>query len=53
MTKKMVTWRLKQHANESKIKSKKKLKNTLRQMTMKTHPYKIYGIQQRQLEGST
>ena len=47
----MVTGRLKQHAiknNESKMKSKK-LKNTLRQVTMKTHPYKIYGIQQRQL----
>ena len=56
MRKKMVTGRLKQHAiknNESKMKSKK-LKNTLRQVTMKTHPYKIYGIQQRQLlEGSS
>ena len=29
--------------NGSMVKSKKKFKNTLRQMTMKTQPYKIYG----------
>ena len=26
----------------------KKFKNTLSQMTMKTQPYKIYGMQQKQ-----
>ena len=30
------------------MKSRSKLKNTLRQMTMKTKPYKIYGMQQKQ-----
>ena len=36
------------------MKSKKKFKNTLRQMTMKTQLYKIYGMQQKQfLEGSS
>ena len=49
---------IKQHAtkktNGSMMKPKRKLKNTLRQMTMKTQPYKIYGIQQKQfLEGSS
>ena len=40
--------------NGSTRKSKRKLKNTLRQMTMKTQPYKIYGMQQKQfLEGSS
>ena len=35
------------------MKSKGKFKNTLKQMTMKTEPYKIYAIQQKQLlEGS-
>ena len=33
---------------------KEKLKYTLRQMTMKTQPYKIYGVQQKKfLEGSS
>ena len=44
----------KQHATKksgSMRKSKRKFKNTLRQMTMKT-PYKIYRMQQKQfLEG--
>ena len=42
----------KQHATKKPLgqtKSKKKLKNTLRQMTMKTQPYKIYGLQKKQL----
>ena len=30
------------------MKSKKKFKNILRQMTMKTQSYKIYGTQQKQ-----
>ena len=30
------------------MKSKRKLKNTLRQMTMKTQPNKIYRMQQKQ-----
>ena len=30
------------------IKSKRKLRNTLRQMTMKTQPYKIYSMKQKQ-----
>ena len=39
---------IKQHAtkkkpNGSTMKSKRKIKNTLRQMAMKTKPYKIYG----------
>jgi len=28
--------------------NQKKFKNTLKQMTMKTKPYKIYGMQQKQ-----
>ena len=37
-----------------KVKSKGKFKNTMRQLTMKTQPYKIYGMQQKQsLEGSS
>ena len=36
------------------MKSKKKFKNTLRQVMMKTQPYKIYGMQQKQfLVGSS
>ena len=42
----------KQHAtkktNGSTRKSNSKLKNTLRQTTMKTQLYKIYGMQQKQ-----
>ena len=42
----------KQHAtkksNGSTRKSKGKLNNTLRQMIMKTQPFKIYGIPQKQ-----
>ena len=42
----------KQHAtkktNVSTRKSKRKLKNTLRQSTMKTQPYKIYGMHKKQ-----
>ena len=42
----------KQHAtketNGSTMKSKRKLKNTVVQVTMKTQPYKIYGMQQKQ-----
>ena len=40
----------KQHASKKNnglmIKSKRKSENTLRQMTMRTQPYKIYGMQQ-------
>ena len=48
----------KQHATKktsaSIMKSKRKFKNTLRQITMKTQPYKICGLQQKQfLEGSS
>ena len=49
--KKMITWRLNNmllKANRSMMKSKRKLKNNLRQMTMKTQPYKVYGMQQKQ-----
>ena len=35
-----------QKTNESKMKSKKKLKNTSRKMTMKTELYKHYGMWQ-------
>ena len=42
----------KEHATEktngSMMKSKRKLKNTSRQTIMKTQPYKIYGMQQKQ-----
>ena len=34
--------------NGSMTKSKRKLKNNLRQMTMKTQAYKVYGMQQKQ-----
>ena len=44
---------IKQHAtkktNTSVMKSTRKLKNILRKMTVKTQPYNIYGIQQKQL----
>ena len=48
----------KQHAtkktNESTRKSKGKFKSTLKQMIMKTQPFKIYGMPQKQfLEGSS
>ena len=52
----------KQHASKKKKKknsgstrkSKVKLKTTSRQMTTKTQPFKIYGMQQKQfLEGSS
>ena len=49
--KKMITWRLNNmllKTNGSMTKSKRKLKNNLRQMTMKTQPYKVYEIQQKQ-----
>ena len=40
--------------NESMRKSKEKLKNSMRQMIMKTQPFKIYGMWQKQfLEGSS
>ena len=40
--------------NESMIKSKRKFKNTVKQITMKTQPYKIYRMPQKQfLEGSS
>ena len=52
--------RQKQHANKKtngsvlKSRGNYQLKNTLRQMTMKRQPYKIYGMQQKQLlEGSS
>ena len=36
------------------MKSKRKLKNTLRQMTIKTQPYKIHRLKQKQfLEGNS
>ena len=44
---KMITWRLNNRllkTNGSMMKSKRKFKNILRQMTMKTQPHKIYGI---------
>ena len=34
--------------NASMRKSTRKLKNTLRQMIMKTQPYKIYGMLEKQ-----
>ena len=49
--KKMLTWRLNNmllKTNGSMMKSKRKLKNNLRQMTMKTQPYQVYGMQQKQ-----
>ena len=49
--KKMITWRLNNmllKTNGSMTKSKRKLKNNLRQMTMKTQPYKVYETQQKQ-----
>ena len=49
--KKMITWRLNNmllKTNGSMTKSKRKLKNNLRQMTMKTQAYKVYGMQQKQ-----
>ena len=43
----------KQHAtkniNGSMMKSKRILKNSLRQMTMKIQPFNIYGMQQKQV----
>ena len=42
----------KQHATKKNnglmMNSKRKSENTLKQMTMKIQPYKIYGIQQKQ-----
>ena len=35
------------------MKSKRKLKNTFRQMKMKAQPYKIYVMQEKQLEVSS
>ena len=53
----MVTWRptcYQKPKGHSIMKSKKNFKNTLKQMTMKTQPYKTYGMQQKQsLEGSS
>ena len=49
--KKMLTWRLNNmllKTNGSMMKSKRKLKNNLRQMTMKTQPYQVYVMQQKQ-----
>ena len=48
----------KQHATKkplgSMMKSEKKFKNTLRQMKVKTQPYEVCGMQQKQfLEGSS
>lgn len=46
--KKMITRRLNNmllKTDRSMMKSKRKLKNNLRQMTMKTQPYKVYGMQ--------
>ena len=40
--------------NESMRKSKEKLKNSMRQMIMKTQPFKIYEMPQKQcLEGNS
>ena len=46
---KMISWRLNnmlQKTNGSVMKSERKLKNSSRHKTMKTQPYKIYGVQQ-------
>lgn len=46
--KKMITRRLNNmllKTDRSMMKSKRKLKNNLRQMKMKTQPYKVYGMQ--------
>ena len=41
-------------SNGSMMESRRKSKNSLRKVTMKTQPYKIYGMQQKQfLEGSS
>ena len=50
---KIITWRL----NNMLLKNQwvnEEIRNTLEQMTMKTQPYKIYEMQQKQfLEGSS
>ena len=49
--KKLITWRLKNMLIKNQCVNseiqEEILKNTLRQMTMKTQPYKIYGMQQK------
>ena len=53
ITRKLINMVLKE-INESMIKSKRKFKNTVKQITMKTQPYKIYRMPQKQfLEGSS
>ena len=55
--KKLTTWRLNSMLlknNGSMRKSRRKLKNTSRQIIMKTQPFKIYGMPQKQCsEGSS